>query len=123
MQFKKRYKLDIKVLFSNAKTDYLPYYKRFSFQINRDSGAILRDILHMIKEQNSSFAFPKSRELIFRVNSLVANGKERVSDVVEKFGNTLTIEPVLKYRSKNCLIIENRDFLHQFRRVLGPVCN
>jgi hypothetical protein len=120
MQFKsKGYRLNIRVFFFNAKTDYLPYYKNFSFRIDKGSGLNLRDILKMIKAENENFAFPKNRELIFRVNDLVVNGKESVDDVVDKFGLEWRIEPVLKYRSLNCLIIDNRDFLHQFRRVLG----
>lgn len=119
MQFKKRYKLSIRAFFFNAKTDYLPHYKNFSFVIEEKSSLNLRDILKMVKAKNENFAFPNSRELIFKVNGLVVNGKESVADVVEKFGYSWVIEPVLKYRSINCLIIDNRDFLHQFRRVLG----
>jgi len=119
MQFKKKYRLNIKAFFFNAKTDYLPYYKNFSFLLDGDNNLNLRDVLKMIKRENENFAFPRNRELIFRVNGFVVNGKESLLDVTKKLGYDLTIEPVLKYRSINCLIINNKDFLHQFRRVLG----
>jgi len=119
MHFNKKRKLNIKAFFFNAKTDYLPYYKNFLFLIENEDSLNLRDILKMIRAENENFAFPNSRELIFRVNGWVVNGKERVSDITKKLGYELTIDPVLKYRSINCLIINNKDFLHQFRRVLG----
>jgi len=120
MQFKRQERIDVKAFFFNAKTDYLPYYKNFSFELEDSSkNLILKDVLRMIKRENEIFAFPKSRELIFKVNGLVVNGKENLADIIAKLGNSLTIEPVLKYRSINCLIINNKDFLHQFRRVLG----
>jgi hypothetical protein len=52
--------------------------------------------------------------LLFRVNGAVVTGEELVSDVVQKLGNELTIDPVLKYRAKNGLIFDNRDFMEQF---------
>jgi len=36
MNFKKRFKLNLKVFFFNSKTDYLPYYKHFSFILEKD---------------------------------------------------------------------------------------
>ncbi len=119
MNFKKRFKLNLKVFFFNSKTDYLPYYKHFSFILEKNKDLNLKDILKLIKFENENFAFPNNRELLFRINGLVVNGKERLTDVTKQLGYELTVEPVLKYRSKNCLVIDNSDFLHQFRRTIG----
>jgi hypothetical protein len=119
MNFKKRFKLNLKVFFFNSKTDYLPYYKHFSFILEKDKDLNLKDILKLIKSENENFAFPNNRELLFRINGLVVNGKEKLSDVTKQLGYELTVDPVLKYRSKNCLVIDNSDFLHQFRRTIG----
>ncbi|NEW61029.1 hypothetical protein GSY74_06995 [Sulfurovum sp. bin170] len=72
----------------------------------------------MIKEKNRDFSYPQ-KDLIFRVNDLMVTGEEEISTIVDRLGTELTIDPALKYRSDNGLIINNRDFMHQFRHLLG----
>jgi hypothetical protein len=112
--FENQLDITIKAFFFNAKTDYLPYYKNFSFTVKKDM--VLKEILPLIKEQNSMFAYP-DKDLIFRVNGLVVTGIEKVSEVVEELGTELKIDPALEYRSDNGLILNNHDFMHQYRRV------
>ena len=114
MLFENQLDITIRAFFFNAKTDYLPYYKNFSFTVEEDT--LLKDILVMIKEKNSMFAYP-DKDLIFRVNNLIVTGEEKISDVVEKLGTELKIDPALEYRSDNGLILNNHDFMHQYRRV------
>ena len=114
MLFENQLDITIKAFFFNAKTDYLPYYKNFSFTVKKDM--VLKEILLLIKEQNSMFAYP-DKDLIFRVNGLVVTGTEKISEVVEKLGTELKIDPALEYRSDNGLILNNHDFTHQYRRV------
>lgn len=114
MLFENQLDITIRAFFFNAKTDYLPYYKNFSFTVKKED--TLKDILAMIKEKNSMFAYPE-KDLIFRVNGMVVTGVEKISDVVEKLGVELKIEPALEYRSDNGLILNNHDFMHQYRRV------
>ena len=116
MPFENQLELNIRAFFFNAKTDYLPYYKNFSLKINKTMK--LREILGMIKEKNRDFSYP-DRDLLFRVNDLIVTGEEELSAVVERLGTELTIDPALKYRSDNGLILNNRDFMHQFRHILG----
>ena len=114
MLFEHQLDITIKAFFFNAKTDYLPYYKNFSFTVKDET--TLKEILAMIKEQNSLFAYP-DKDLIFRVNNLVVTGEEKISEVVSKLGTELKIDPALEYRSDNGLILNNHDFMHQYRRV------
>ena len=114
MLFENQLDITIRAFFFNAETDYLPYYKNFSFNVKKDM--TLKEILPMIKEQNSMFFYPKE-DLIFRVNNLVVTGEENISTVVEKLGTELQIDPALEYRSDNGLILNNHDFMHQYRRV------
>jgi hypothetical protein len=116
MPFENKLELNARAFFFNAKTDYLPYYKNFSLTVNR--GAKLKEILRMIKERNRDFSYP-DRDLVFRVNNLIVTGDEEVSAVVDRLGSELTIEPALKYRSDNGLILNNRDFMHLYRTLLG----
>jgi succinate dehydrogenase/fumarate reductase-like Fe-S protein len=116
MPFENKLELNAKAFFFNAKTDYLPYYKNFSLTVDR--GMRLKEVLGMIKEKNRDFSYP-DRDLLFRVNNLIVTGEEEVSTIVDRLGTELTIDPALKYRSNNGLILNNRDFMHQFRALLG----
>ncbi|NOZ90103.1 MAG: hypothetical protein GXO60_02330 [Epsilonproteobacteria bacterium] len=118
MTFENQFELEIRAFFFNADTDYLPYYKNFSFVIDKTKDITLKEILQMIKEKNRSFSYPE-KDLLFRVNDLVVTGDEKLSTVVDRLGTKLVIDPVLEYRSDNGLVINNHDFMHQFRRVLG----
>ena len=114
MPFENQLDIKIKAFFFNAKTDYLPYYKNFSFTVSKETD--LKEVLKLIQEQNPDFSYP-DKDLVFRVNELVVTGDEKVSDVVAKLGTELTIDPALKFRSDNGLIMNNHDFMHQYRRV------
>lgn len=118
MTFEHQLKLEIRAFFFNADTDYLPYYKNFSFIIDKREDIELKEILYMIKEQNPNFSYP-DKDLLFRVNHFVVTGDEKLSTIIDRLGVELTIDPVLEYRSNNGLIINNHDFMHQFRRLLG----
>ncbi len=119
MDFSNTISLDIRAFFFNAKTDYLPYYKNFSFEINKnDKNIDLEEVLGFIKLQNEDFSYPSSK-LVFRVNDLVVTGQEKLSTVMEQLGNELTITPILEYRSNNGLIINDDDFMANFEKILG----
>jgi len=114
MPFENQLEINIRAFFFNAKTDYLPYYKNFSFIVQKET--TLKEVLQLIKNQNSDFSYPE-KDLLFRVNDLIVTGIEKMEEVVEELGNELTIEPALKYRSDNGLVLNNQDFMHQFRHI------
>jgi hypothetical protein len=118
MRFQKQIELKVKAFFFNAETDYLPYYKNFSFNIEENNNLLIEDILPMIKRENFMFSYP-DRDLLFRVNGWIMTGKEKLNRVIEKVGTDLTIDPPLKYRSINGLIIDNHDFIHNYRRIFS----
>ena len=89
------HKLTIKAFFFNAKTDYLPYYKNFT--VNMEADATAKDLLAQIQEQNENFSYPK-QHLVFRINDLVVDAKETVGAIVERLGTELQIYPVNAYR-------------------------
>jgi succinate dehydrogenase/fumarate reductase-like Fe-S protein len=109
-------KLEIKAFFFNAKTDYLPYYKHFQLKV--DEKATMKDVLAHIQEQNENFNYPKQK-LLMRVNGLVTEGKQSVKSIVERFGETLQIDPVNSYRSVDGLKINDDDFMQSFA-LLAP---
>lgn len=104
-------KLKIKAFFFNAKTDYLPYYKNFTLTVEDEATA--KDLLAKIQEQNSDFSYPKQK-LIVKINGLIVEAKEPVSNIVDKLGYELTIEPANSYRSNNGLKINDDDFTKSY---------
>jgi len=108
--------LEIKAFFFNAETDYLPYYKQFSIELAEDMKA--KDILVFIQEQNENFTYPEEN-LFFKINSLVVDGEQSMSEVVERLGTSLQIDPVNSYRSNNGLKINDDDFMQSYE-LLAP---
>jgi len=113
--------LEIKAFFFNAETDYLPYYKQFSIDLeNIDSVEKMKtkDLLDLIQEQNENFTYPKEN-LVFKINGLVLDGEQNMSEVIERLGTSLQIDSVNNYRSSNGLIINDSDFIQSYE-LLAP---
>jgi succinate dehydrogenase/fumarate reductase-like Fe-S protein len=111
MDFLTTIEIQIKAFFFNAQTDYLPYYKNFSFNVTGEES--LLDILEMIKRENSDFSYP-NKNVVLRINDLVLTADEKIATVVKKLGNELRINPALMYRSNNGLILNDDDFMQSF---------
>ncbi|MBT8344179.1 MAG: hypothetical protein KJO45_05625 [Sulfurovum sp.] len=110
------YKLEIRAFFFNAKTDYLPYYKNFNIKVDADATA--KDLLLQIQEANENFSFPKQK-LVMKINNFVVDAKQPVSELVQRFGTSLQIDPVNSYRSNDGLKINDSDFMKSFE-LLAP---
>jgi hypothetical protein len=108
--------LEIKAFFFNAKTDYLPYYKQFSIELTEEMTA--KDILDFVQEQNENFAYPEEN-LLFKFNDLIVDGDQSMSEVVERLGTSLKIDPLNSYRSNNGLHINDDDFMQSYE-ILAP---
>ena len=104
-------KLTVRAFFFNAKTDYLPYYKNFTLNVEEDATA--KELLGLIEAQNSDFSYPK-KKLIMKINGLIVEAKEKVASIVERLGTELTIEPANSYRSNNGLKINDDDFMRAY---------
>ena len=109
-------KLTIKAFFFNAQTDYLPYYKNFTFNVTGNETVL--DILGMIKNKNSDFSYP-NKNVVLRINGLVLKSDEKISTVTDKLGKELRVDPALTYRSNNGLILNDDDFMQSFE-LLAP---
>lgn len=103
--------LKIKAFFFNAKTDYLPYYKQFTISIEETATA--KELLAKIQECNENFSYPKQK-LVFKINDLVVDAKEKIANIVARLGTELTIDPVNSYRSNDGLRINDSDFMKSF---------
>jgi len=112
MPFANIINLQIRAFFFNSATDYLPYYKNFEITTQKD--ATLLDVLSKIKAKNPDFSFP-NKNIILRVNDQVTTAETLVSEVVEAMGTEFQIDPALTYRSNNGLILNDDDFMENFK--------
>ncbi len=108
--------LELRAFFFNAQTDYLPYYKLFTPDLPADAKAI--DLLKEIESQNENFSYDTSHPH-FRINGYVVIGDEPLSEIAERLGNELQIDPLFEYRSNLCLVLNNSDFMESFS-LLAP---
>lgn len=109
-------KVNFKVFRFNADEDYLPYYENYDMEVTSEE--VVLDILNRIKwDHDGSFSYRRScRHGICGACAIKVNGrstlacKERMNDMIELFGNELTIEPLSIKRAVKDMIIDRGDF-------------
>ncbi len=111
------YKLELSVFRFDALSDYLPYYKKHFITI--DSKKSVLDLLSLIKDQDPSFEFSKGKFAALKINHKALYTKVRIKEIVEHFGQTLTIEPLSTKRATKDMIINHQDFDQSFS-LLAP---
>ena len=108
--------VNFKVFRFNADEDYLPYYEDYNMEVTSEE--VVLDILNRIKwDHDGSFSYRRScRHGICGACAIKVNGrstlacKESMNDMVELFGNELTIEPLSIKRAVKDMIIDKGDF-------------
>ncbi len=116
-------KLLFNVFRFNSETDYLPHYDKIEMEVG--SGEVVLDVLNRIKwEHDGSFSYRRScRHGICGSCAVKVNGKatlackDRVEDLVEIFGEELTIEPQNKARAIKDMVIDKKDFWKKYNTV------
>ena len=116
-------KVNFNVFRFNADEDYLPYYEDYSMDVTSEE--VVLDILNRIKwDHDGSFSYRRScRHGICGTCAIKVNGrvtlacKESMTDMIEVFGNELTIEPLSKKRAIKDLIIDKADFWEKHEQV------
>ncbi len=116
-------KMTFKVFRFNSETDYLPVYKDYTLEVK--PGEVMLDILNRIKwEHDGSFSYRRScRHGICGSCAIKVNGKatlackDRVSDLVETFGEDLVIEPQDETRAIKDMVIDKGDFWKKYNTV------
>jgi len=105
-----------KVFRFNSETDYLPMYKEYKMEVTSEE--VVLDILDRIKwDIDGSFSYRRScRHGICGACAIKVNGrstlacKERMFDMIELFGNELTLDPLSQKRAIKDMIIDKSDF-------------
>jgi succinate dehydrogenase / fumarate reductase iron-sulfur subunit len=109
-------KVNFKVFRFNADEDYLPYYEDYNMEVTSEE--VVLDILNRIKwDHDGSFSYRRScRHGICGACAIKVNGrstlacKESMNDMVELFGNELTIEPLSIKRAVKDMVVDKGDF-------------
>jgi len=115
--------MTFKVFRFNSETDYLPVYKDYTLEVK--PGEVMLDILNRIKwEHDGSFSYRRScRHGICGSCAIKVNGKatlackDRVSELVEIFGDELVIEPQDETRAIKDMVIDKGTFWSKYNTV------
>jgi len=107
------------LFFFNTKTDYLPYYKTYTFDIDEDKS--INDLLSLAKEKIGSYEYAKNNAVI-AINSCLVDTSLNIKELVSNFGNEIKIEPLSTYRATHDLIVNDDDF-YQKLKVLEEFCD
>lgn len=99
--------LEIKLFKFNHSVDYLPYYKTYNIEYTQDES--IYDILNKINSYES-FSYESFEKCNVKINNYFFSADILVSDVVNKVGKELQIEPISLYRVTNDLIIDTKDY-------------
>ncbi len=115
--------MTFKVFRFNSETDYLPVYKDYTLEVK--PGEVMLDILNRIKwEHDGSFSYRRScRHGICGSCAIKVNGKatlackDRVSELVDIFGDDLVIEPQDETRAIKDMVIDKGTFWSKYNSV------
>ncbi|MBV5278056.1 MAG: DUF5644 domain-containing protein [Campylobacteraceae bacterium] len=105
-------KLELSVFRFDAKTDFLPYYKKHIIKI--DKSKTLNDIFALIVKDDVSFGYPKDELAAIKLNGKALFTTITVAEIVENFGKELILEPLSTKRVFKDMIINDDDFYASF---------
>lgn len=105
-------KLVLEVFRFNSKTDYLPFYFKHTIKIDLDK--TVADLLAAIKSEEKVFEYPTDKNAAIKINGLALFTTQKLSDIKEKFGKELRLDPLNSKRSTNDLVMNYDDFEDRF---------
>ncbi len=103
-------KLSIELFKFSHKTDYLPYYKKYTTAYNNEDTVL--DLLNTLNK-DEKFSFTRVEEYGIKINNLFVKTTDLVHDIVSATSNDFIIEPVSSYRAIEDLTINNDDFFEK----------
>ena len=106
------YKLRLSVFRFDAKSDYLPFYKKHIIKISGDK--TLDDLLAVIKDEDRLFDYPQGRNAAIRISGINLFTDVKIDDIVKNFGTELTLMPMSEKRALKDLIVNDDDFYEKF---------
>ncbi len=100
-------KLELSIFRFDAKSDYLPYYKKHFIKIKEQ-----KTLLDIFKQINidEPFSFEASNDFSLVINGLYTKLSITIEELINHFGKDLTIEPLSIRRAYKDLLIDEEDF-------------
>jgi len=108
-------KLELSVFRFDAKTDFLPYYKKHFITIDRSKS--LNDLLADIQREDGSFDYPKGELAALKINGKALFSNVSLDGIVNSLGKSLTLEPLNTKRATKDMIINTDDFYQRFELI------
>lgn len=105
-------KLELSVFRFDAKTDFLPYYKKHFLKI--DKAKTLNDLFVLIQGEDLSFDYPKDEYAAIKLNGKALFTNVLIEEVIANFGKSLVLEPLSPKRVVKDMIINDDDFYASF---------
>ncbi|WP_458701369.1 DUF5644 domain-containing protein [Sulfurospirillum sp. 1307] len=105
-------KLTLQVFRFNHKTDYLPYYRKHVVKIDEQKS--VADLLAMVSENELDFGYEDKEFSAIKINNKSLFVSTKIKEVVDFFGNELTLEPLSPKRVEKDFIINTDDFNKKF---------
>lgn len=106
-------KLELSVYRFDAKTDFLPYYKKHFITIDR--ALSVNDLLARIQTEDVSFDYPKGSLAALKINGKALFSDASIDGIVNTFGKSLTLEPLNTKHVTKDMIIDTTDFYKRFK--------
>lgn len=98
-------KVQLEVFAFEAGVDYLPYYKKLSFQVK--SNQTLRDLLIFLSQEIRGYACDVEY-LALRINGIAIFENLEMIDLTQRFGNEWQIEPISTYYAYKDLLVDKK---------------
>ena len=105
-------KLELSVFRFDAKTDFLPYYKKHFITI--DPALSVNDLLAQIKTEDVNFDYPKGELSALKINGKALFSNASLDGIIHSFGKILILEPLSTKRVTKDMIINTDDFYQRF---------
>lgn len=99
--------LEIKLFRFNHNIDYLPYYRTFKISYAKED--TVYDILNKLNEIEP-FTYDDKENCNVNINNYFISSDILITDIVEKVGQELTINPISLYRATSDLVINSSDY-------------
>jgi len=107
-----KHKLRLSVFRFDAKSDYLPFYKKHIIKIGGDK--TLDDLLAIIKDEDRLFDYPQDKNAAIQISGINLFTNVKIDDIVKNFGTELILMPMSEKRALKDLIVNDDDFYEKF---------
>lgn len=103
---------EVKIFRFNVKMDYESYYSTHEICLDENDNVL--DLLNAFKQKEYFFGYNNNADISIKINSITTKQNEILKKIQDKFGNELTIEPLMIKRSYHDLLINTDDFKNKF---------